>query len=193
MALTKQRKELLLLAALAVIAAVVWFAYFGHTKRSAETVAMHPENYTPINAQDFSIIFKQRGAAQNTEYKPSGRNPFIESAPPPTSPSPTTVAQKAAESSFRNYTVPREVIVPPQLPWKFFGYGNLPSNGAREAFLLEGDDVHIVAEGEVVLNHIRIVHIGNEKIDYEDTKTGAHNSNPLEAIPGPTTAPGPTA
>ncbi len=185
MPLTKQRKELLVLAALLVIAAVVWYAYFGHTKGGGEAVALHPENYTPINAQDFSIIFKQRGDAQKTEYKPSGRNPFIESALPPTPQSPTAVAQKSAESGFRNYTVPQEVIVPPQLSWKFFGYGNLPSNGGREAFLLDGEDVHIVSEGEVVQSHIRIVHIGNEKIEYEDTKTGARNSNPIEAIPGP--------
>jgi len=184
MALTKQRKELLLLAALLVTAAVVWYAYFGHTKSNAETVAMHPESYTPINAQDFSIIFKQRGDAQKTEYKPSGRNPFIESAPPPVAAANAAKPEKQ-EEVFPDQTVRLPAVVPPQLPWKFFGYGNLPSNGAREAFLLEGEDVHIVAEGEVILNHIRIVHIGNEKIEYEDTKTGAHNSNPLEAAPGP--------
>jgi hypothetical protein len=186
MALTKQRKELMVLAALLVIAAVVWYVYFGPKPSTAETAALHPESYTPINAQDFSIIFKQRGDAQKTEYKASGRNPFIESALPPTAQAPGTVAQKPAEPTFPNQTVPREVIVPPQLSWKFFGYGNLPSNGGREAFLLDGEDVHIVSEGEVVQSHIRIVHIGNERIDYEDTKTGARNSNPLEAVPGPT-------
>jgi len=184
MALTKQRKQLVALAVLLVVAAAVWYANYGRAHTQPGTVALHPESYTPINAQDFSIIFKQRGDAQKTEYKPSGRNPFIASALPPP-PSATTVAQKPAGPTYADYTVPREVIVPPQLPWKFFGYGNLPANGAREAFLLEGEDVHIVGEGEVVLNHIRIVHIGNEKIEYEDTKTGAHNSNPLEAIPGP--------
>jgi hypothetical protein len=186
MALTKQQKQLVTLAVLLAVAAAVWYANYGRAHAEPGTEALHPENYTPINAQDFSIIFKQRGDAQKTEYKPSGRNPFVASALPPTPSSPTTTAQKPTEPTFPNQTVPREVIVPPQLPWKFFGYGNLPANGAREAFLLEGEDVHIVGEGEVVLNHIRIVHIGNERIDYEDTKTGAHNSNPLEAIPGPT-------
>ncbi len=184
MALSGQRKELLVLAALLCIAGLIWYAYFGHTNTAAGMVSLHPEDYTPINAQDFSIIFKQRGDAQKTEYKPSGRNPFVASALPPPPLSPTTVSQKPADPIFPNYTVPREVITPPQLPWKFFGYGNLPTNGARQAFLLEGEDVHIVGEGEVVLNHIRITHIGNERIDYEDTKTGAQNSNPLEPLPG---------
>ena len=183
MALTKQRKQLMLLAALVVIAALVWYAYFGRTQGAPEGVAFRADSYTPINAQDFSIIFKQRGNAQKTEYKPSGRNPFVASALPVVAP---VTAPKAPEKPrWPDYTVPQEVILPPQLPWKFFGYGNLPSSGVREAFLLEGEDVHIVGEGEVVLNHIRIVHIGNEKIEYEDTNTGARNSNQIEVVPGP--------
>ena len=173
----------MLLAALVVIAALVWYAYFGRTQGAPEGVAFRADSYTPINAQDFSIIFKQRGNAQKTEYKPSGRNPFVASALPVVAP---VTAPKAPEKPrWPDYTVPQEVIVPPQLPWKFFGYGNLPSSGVREAFLLEGEDVHIVGEGEVVLNHIRIVHIGNEKIEYEDTNTGARNSNQIEVVPGP--------
>ncbi len=183
MALTKQRKELLLLTALLVVAAAVWYAYFGRVKGAPGEVAFRADSYTPINAQDFSIIFKQRGDAQRTEYKPSGRNPFVASALPVVAS--VTAPKVPQKPRWPDYTVPQEVIVPPQLPWKFFGYGNLPSSGAREAFLLDNEDVHIVGEGEVVLNHIRIVHIGNEKIEYEDTNTGARNSNQLEAVPGP--------
>lgn len=183
MALTKQRKQLLALAALVVIAALVWYANFGRAKGTPGGVTFHAGDYTPINAQDFSIIFRQRGDAQKTVYKPSGRNPFVVSAVPVVTPVITSKA--AAKPRWPDYTVPQEMIVPPQLPWKFFGYGNLPSNGAREAFLLDNEDVHIVGEGEVVLNHIRIVHIGNERIEYEDTNTGARNSNQLEAVPGP--------
>jgi len=73
---------------------------------------------------------------------------------------------------------------PAQLPMKFFGYGNLPSGGPRRAFLLDGEEVHIVGEGEVVLNHIRITHIGNERIEFIDTITGQPGSNQLEfAVP----------
>jgi hypothetical protein len=182
MALTKQRKQLLVLAALVVIAALVWYAYFGRTQGAPEGVAFRADSYTPINAQDFSIIFKQRGNAQKTEYKPSGRNPFVATPiPPPVVPGASK--PKLQPTNVLDYRVPAPPL--PQLPWKFFGYGNLPTSGAREAFLLEGEDVHIVGEGEVVLNHIRIVHIGNEKIEYEDTNTGARNSNPLEVVPGP--------
>jgi len=171
-----------MLAALLVVAALVWYANFDRAKGAPGGATFRTDSYTPINAQDFSIIFKQRGDAQKTVYKPSGRNPFVASAVPVVVP---VTTPKPVGPSYPVPTVPQEVIVPPQLPWKFFGYGNLPSSGAREAFLLDNEDVHIVGEGEVVLNHIRIVHIGNEKIEYEDTNTGARNSNQLEAVPGP--------
>jgi hypothetical protein len=72
---------------------------------------------------------------------------------------------------------------PATLPMKFFGYGSLPSNGPRLAFLLDGEEVRIVQEGETVLSHIRITHIGNDRIEFVDTLTGQHGSNSLEANP----------
>jgi len=66
---------------------------------------------------------------------------------------------------------------------KFFGYGTLPSGGRRQAFLLDGDEVKIVSEGDTIQNHIRIVHIGNDRIEFEDTNTGMRNSVVLEMPP----------
>jgi len=88
----------------------------------------------------------------------------------------------------RVYNQPQPPPPPPpaQLAWKFFGYGNLPSGGPRQAFLLDGEEVRIVGEGETVLNHIRITRIGNDKIEFEDTNTHQTGSNQLEAPPGPT-------
>jgi len=72
---------------------------------------------------------------------------------------------------------------PPVLNMKFFGLGTLPSSGPRRAFLQDGDDVFIVGEGDTVRNHIRITHIGNDRIEFEDTGTGAKSSAPLEMPP----------
>jgi len=81
-------------------------------------------------------------------------------------------------------TVPVPVQPPPPvLSMKFFGYGSLPTNGPRRAFLLDGEEIHIVEEGDTVQNHIRITHIGNDRIEYEDTLTGKKNSNNLELPP----------
>ncbi len=58
-----------------------------------------------------------------------------------------------------------------------------PSNGPRRAFLLDGEEVHIVSEGDTIQNHIRITHIGNDRIEYEDTETGQKNATNLEMPP----------
>jgi hypothetical protein len=181
MAITKQQKERITLAVLLVVAALVWFFYFGRNN-TASSGPSRPGAYTPINAEDYTIIFKDMQASQSTAYKPSGRNIFI------AGPAAEVAAQgpqaKAAKPAPQFPTVPVPVQPPPPvLSMKFFGYGSLPTNGARRAFLLDGEEIHIVQEGDTVQNHIRITHIGNDRIEYEDTVTGKKNSTNLEMPP----------
>jgi hypothetical protein len=177
MAQTKQQKERLLLVALVLVAIFVWYFYFG--KGPASTGSNTGiGSYQPIDAQDYSVIFKDLGDSQSTVYKSSGRNIFVAG--------PTPVQQAAAVA--KTAAPPRPPIgpmkppepPPPVLSMKFFGYGSLPVNGPKRAFLQDGEEIHIVQEGDTLQNHIRITHIGNDKIEYEDTLTGKKNSNNLE-------------
>jgi hypothetical protein len=180
MAQTKQQKELAVLITLVVVAALLWFFYYGQRANQGASFAANGV-YTPINAQDYSHIITDLTKTQNTEYKSNGRNIFV-SAPIP-------VEQAKAgpvKDPYRNRgPLPPPPPPPADLPMKFFGYGALPAGGPRQAFLQDanGDDVHIVSEGEIVLNHIRILHIGNDKIEFEDTATGQKGSKAMEAIP----------
>jgi hypothetical protein len=179
MARTRQQKELMALAALAVAAAGIWYLYLRRpAKMSSGTSAA---NYAPISAQDYIVIINGLAKAQGTEYKSAGRNIFV------MGPMPVEVAQKAAvKAPFPIYgPQPPAPPPPPVLPAVFFGYGMVPAGGARQAFLKDeqGDGVYIVSEGDVVLNHYRILHIGNERIDFEDTTTGLKGSRNLEAAP----------
>jgi len=182
MAQTKQTKELIALVALLAAAGLVWYFYFGKTKIGSGA-ASGAGSYTPINAEDYSIILQEWTDAQSTEYKPSGRNIFI-AGPAPATPA-EAAAAKPAKPLFPVQDQPKPPPAPPlpQLTMKFFGYGTLPSNGPRRAFLLDGEEVHIVSEGDTVQNHIRITHIGNDRIEYEDTETGQKNSTNLEMPP----------
>jgi hypothetical protein len=177
----KQKKQVIVLAALLLVAALVWYFYFG--KPSAPSAVSSPGSYAPINAEDYSLIFEQLNDARSTEYKPSGRNIFIPGPPPP---SPAEVAAAVKHEELppppTGPMLPPEPP-PPQLAMKFFGYGTLQTNGPRRAFLLDGEEVHIVTEGETIMNHIRITHIGNDRIEYEDTNTGKKNSSNLEMPP----------
>ena len=179
MALGKQQKELIALAVLVVIAGAFWYFYVG--KPGATKAGFAGSNsYEQINAQDYGRILVDLTKAQGTEYKSAGRNIFVMGAMP------VEVAKAAVKPPFvPSGPMPPAPPPPPQLPMVFFGYGMLPAGGARQAFLKDeqGDDVHIVSEGDVLLNHIRILHIGNDRIEFEDTNTGLKNSKNLEASP----------
>jgi hypothetical protein len=179
---TKELRERVLLGVLVAVALIVWYFYFGRSKVAGNGVTA-AGSYTPIDAEDYSIIFKEMGESQSTVYKPSGRNIFIAGPVVPVA-STSTVVAKAVKPPPDLPTVhaPPEPP-PPVLTMKFFGYGALPTSGPRRAFLLDGEDIHIVQEGDVVQNHIRITHIGNDRIEYEDTVTGKKNSTNLETTP----------
>jgi hypothetical protein len=180
MAPKKQQNELLALVALVAVAAVVWYVYFGHHK--VNSVLSAAGKYQPIDAVDYQTVFDGLKAAQSAEYKPSGRNIFI-AGPTPVTPT-ATAETKPVKPPFQ--PVGPQLPPPPpkpQLNSKFFGYGTLPSNGPRRAFLLDGDEVRIVGEGDTVQNTIRITHIGNDRIEYEDINTGMKNSSPMEQPP----------
>lgn len=181
MAQTKQQKEISVLVVLVVVGALVWFVYFGRRGTSAGVLSAHGP-YVPIDAVSYEGVFIGLNETQNTEYKPSGRNIFV--AGPPPAPPVDPNALKAAEPPYvpKGPPVPPEPA-PPQLDMKFFGVGTLPSSGPRRAFLLDKDEVRIVTEGDTLQNHIRITHIGNDRIEYEDINTGKKNSNNLEMPP----------
>jgi hypothetical protein len=181
MAQTKQQKELIALGSLALIAASLWYAYYGRTVKPSSGITA-TGGYTPINAQDYVVILKGLEKAQSTEYKSSGRNIFIIGSMPVEQ----QVKQGPVKAAFRNIgPMPPPPPPPAQLPMVFFGYGMLPAGGPRQAFLKEesGDEVHIVSEGDLLLNHIRILHIGNERLDFEDINTGQKGSKSLEGPP----------
>ena len=182
MAQTKQQKEIAVLLVLLVVAALVWRFYLDKG-RPAAGVLSPSGNYEPINAEDYGKVIDILKSAQSTEYKPSGRNIFIAGpAPPPPGASAATQAPAKPQRLPVGPFSPPEPP-PPVLPWKLFGLGALPSNGTRRAFLLDGEEVHIVAEGDTIQNHIRITHIGNDRIEYEDVNTGKKNSTVLEMPP----------
>jgi hypothetical protein len=183
MAEKKSQTQMYVLVGLVVVAALVWYVEWGKSPASSG-FSQVSGTYTPINAQDFGSVFEKLKSTEGTEYRTSGRNIFAMTAVPVTG---DAGAVKTAPPK-RVYNQPQPPPPPPpaQLAWKFFGYGNLPSGGPRQAFLLDGEEVRIVGEGETVLNHIRITRIGNDKIEFEDTNTHQTGSNQLEAPPGPT-------
>ena len=180
MALAKQQKEAIVLAVLVMVAASIWYLHAGGA--ATPNLGLSGGNYSPINARNYKVIISGLAKAQGTEYKSAGRNIFVMGALPA---EPGKVGPVKPPFMVYNQPMPPVPPPPPQLPMVFFGYGMLPAGGARQAFLKEeqGEGLLIVSEGDVVLNHYRILHIGNDKIEFEDTNTGLRNSKNLEAPP----------
>ena len=59
---------------------------------------------------------------------------------------------------------------------KFYGYGVVPNGTSKRAFLSEGEEIFIVAEGDTLLGRFRIVRIGNDRLEFEELSTGRRKS-----------------
>jgi hypothetical protein len=74
------------------------------------------------------------------------------------------------------------------LPAKFFGYGTIPNGTIRVAFLYDGEQPYVVAEGEVLKKNFRILKIGNASLEYEEISTGLRGTANLDEQAGPPSA-----
>ncbi len=69
-------------------------------------------------------------------------------------------------------------VVPPD--WKYYGLASLSDMDARRGFLLDGEEILVVAEGSRVRDKYRIAMIGLSEIEVEDIDAGQGFSIQLE-------------
>ena len=133
--------------------------------------------YKPLPVENPALQREKQQASRSTEYKGGGRDLFTEMAPPP-----PVVAQKDER---RTPQGPLPQPPPPSLPGnvKFFGYGTVPNGTAKRAFLSDGDQIFIVAEGDTLLGKYRVVKIGNANLDFEEIASGRRGSAVLSEEP----------
>jgi hypothetical protein len=171
-----QKNQMILLGALVLIMAVVWYFNRSTSTAAPGNVASF-QNYQLLAIENPQLHRDKMEAAQKTEYHSLGRNPFSEIAPRPEQQKVKTVASHAS--------VGPPVLAPPPPPtlpgnMKFFGYGTIPNGTLRRAFLSDGDDVYIVGEGDTLLGRFRIVKINNANLEFEEIATGRHNTVTLQ-------------
>jgi hypothetical protein len=59
---------------------------------------------------------------------------------------------------------------PPAIALKFFGFAAPRPDGTKRAFFLDGDDIFVASEGELVKKRYRLVRIGVNSVIMEDTQ-----------------------
>jgi hypothetical protein len=102
--------------------------------------------------------------------------------PPPPLPKVAAIVPKPAAPSTPKPEVPAgppPPPPPPPIPLKFYGYANTPRNGPRRAFFLEGDDIFVAGENDVIRNRYKIVRIGVNSAVVEDTTNKHQQTLPL--------------
>jgi len=67
---------------------------------------------------------------------------------------------------------------------KFYGFGTVPNGTSRQAFFTDGQEVYLVAEGEVFLQRFRILRIGNASVEFQEISSGRTATAPLEEQAG---------
>ncbi len=75
---------------------------------------------------------------------------------------------------------PERKPAPPPIPLKFYGYSTAFRQGNRRAFFLDGDQIVVASEGDVLKKRYRVVKIGVNSVVMEDLEFKAEQTLPLE-------------
>jgi hypothetical protein len=70
--------------------------------------------------------------------------------------------------------VPPPPPPPPPITLKFYGYSTPRADGQKRAFFLDGDDIFVAAEGDLIKKRYRVIQIQVNSVIMEDTE---HKNN----------------
>jgi hypothetical protein len=111
--------------------------------------------------------------AESLTYTGNGRNIFSQFSAPVAIPKPVAAIRQEPVQ-----TGPPPPPPPPPINLGFYGYASEKS-GAKQVFLLHGDDIFIASEGDVVDRRYRVVKIGAFSVQVEDIPYHNTQSLPL--------------
>ena len=101
-----------------------------------------------------------------------GNRSLFEFSAPPAPPEPKVVPIAKVQ------TVP--LPPPPSIPLKFFGYTTAFKQSNRRGFFMDGDQILVGSEGEVLKKRYKVVRIGVNSVVMEDLEFKAEQTLPLE-------------
>jgi len=178
----KQQKQIIFLVVLILIAVGIWgWSWYEPKGGSKGSNSTFLQSYQPLNFPNPTIRWDKDDRRRKAEYKPSGVNPFSHEVPP--SPADIQLEKdraKAIVDAHKNdpQPPPPEPKMPDNL--KFFGYGNVPTDTARRAFMEDGDEVYIVNEGDTLMGRYKILKINNASLEFEEVGSGRRGQKMLE-------------
>ena len=121
-------------------------------------------------------------SSENTKYEGNGRNIFVPGSVAVIIPKPkkSGATDKEQQVAWVAPTPPP----PPPITLKFFGFANRPGE-TKKVFLVQGEDIFIAAEGDIVDRRYRVLHISANAVEVEDVLNNNKQSLPLmQGAPG---------
>lgn len=114
---------------------------------------------------------------QEVRMQGAGRNLFqFGQAPPPPKPPEPKIIPKPVETAGPvgpdGQPVPAQPVKPPPppIPLRYYGFAEPRVPGDKRAFFMEGEEIRIAAEGELIKQRFRVVQIGPKSAVVEDTQ-----------------------
>jgi hypothetical protein len=130
----------------------------------------------PVSARsiDPTLRFDLLKASEDTKYEGAGRNifrAFVEPPPPP--------VVSVATDHQAGPQLPPQPPPPPPIDLKFYGFAISKPGEAKRVFLLQGEDVFIAKEGDIVDRRYKVVHITPNAVEILDVLSNNRQSIPL--------------
>jgi hypothetical protein len=105
-------------------------------------------------------------------------------APAPKTPAPTIVPKAAAPAAAENKPETPVKAPPPPIPLKFYGYTSPIRQNVRRAFFLDGEDIIVASEGDMIKKRYKVVRIGINSVVVEDVQEKQQQTLALEEQAG---------
>ncbi|HUA19254.1 MAG TPA: hypothetical protein VMB25_10960 [Bryobacteraceae bacterium] len=139
---------------------------------------------------DPTLHLAELAKLKNVSVEAGARSLFeILAAPPPSpeqlkvkEPDKIKVARRFAGPELPPKPLPRPEPKAPPIPLKFYGFVNKTKAGDKRAFFLDGDDIVIASEGDIINKRYKIVRIGVNSAVVEDTHFNSNNQQTLPLV-----------
>jgi hypothetical protein len=123
---------------------------------------------------DPTLRFDLLKISEDTKYEGAGRNifrAFVASPPPPIAP--------VVTDRHIGPQLPQQPPPPPPIDLKFYGFAISRPGEAKRVFLLQGEDVFIAKEGDIVDRRYKVVHITPNAVEILDVLSNNRQNIPL--------------
>ena len=160
-------------AALAVLVVGVGYVFYANVISSPGPSAAVPRatvSSALAKVQQVSVSGDGRNVFQFYEppVKPLPKPEPVVTLPPPVNPTPP----------------PPPPPPPLKIPLRYYGFSSVVGSSAKTAYFLDGDDILVAKEGEMVKRRYKVVRIGTNSVVMEDSESKRQQTLPLEEAAG---------